>query len=61
MQDVTLHDLDSANARPSGGQDIMSVMGQVGRGRSRVKGSGFRAHSHGRDSRLSGPQVDKTS
>lgn len=30
VQDVTLHDLDSANARPQGGQDIMSVMGQVG-------------------------------
>ena len=28
---------------------------------SRVKSLGFRAHSHGRDSRLSGPQVDKTS
>jgi hypothetical protein len=23
VQDVTLHDLDSANARPAGGQDIM--------------------------------------
>lgn len=29
VQDVTLHDLDSANAKPQGGQDIMSVMGQV--------------------------------
>merc|ERR1712036_54534 len=29
VQDVTLHDLDSANARPQGGQDIMSVMGSV--------------------------------
>eukprot|EP00389_Voromonas_pontica_P002591 GDKH01003852.1.p1 GENE.GDKH01003852.1~~GDKH01003852.1.p1 ORF type:complete len:456 (+),score=144.58 GDKH01003852.1:161-1528(+) len=28
VQDVTLHDLDSANARPQGGQDLMSVMGQ---------------------------------
>lgn len=28
-QDVTLHDLDSANAKPQGGQDIMSVMGQM--------------------------------
>ena len=27
VQDVTLHDLDSANAKPQGGQDIMSVMG----------------------------------
>lgn len=29
IQDVTLHDLDVANARPQGGQDIMSMMGQV--------------------------------
>jgi len=29
VQDVTLHDLDTANARPQGGQDIMSVMGSV--------------------------------
>jgi len=29
VQDVTLHDLDAANARPQGGQDLMSVMGQV--------------------------------
>jgi len=29
VQDVTLHDLDSANAKPQGGQDIMSVMGKV--------------------------------
>merc|ERR1712100_472233 len=29
VQDVTLHDLDCANARPQGGQDIMSVMGSV--------------------------------
>jgi len=29
VQDVTLHDLDAANARPQGGQDIMSVMGSV--------------------------------
>lgn len=26
IQDVTLHDLDTANARPQGGQDIMSMM-----------------------------------
>merc|ERR1719189_2641808 len=26
IQDVTLHDLDSANARPQGGQDILSMM-----------------------------------
>jgi RuvB-like protein 1 (pontin 52) len=29
VQDVTLHDLDVANARPQGGQDIMSMMGQM--------------------------------
>lgn len=29
IQDVTLHDLDTANARPQGGQDIMSMMGQL--------------------------------
>merc|ERR1712032_560207 len=29
VQDVTLHDLDAANAKPQGGQDIMSVMGQI--------------------------------
>jgi len=29
VQDVTLHDLDSANARPQGGQDLMSMMGQM--------------------------------
>jgi len=29
IQDVTLYDLDIANAKPSGGQDIVSVMGQV--------------------------------
>merc|ERR1739848_241482 len=28
VQDVSLHDLDMANAKPQGGQDIMSVMGQ---------------------------------
>merc|ERR1712159_476167 len=28
VQDVTLHDLDVANAKPQGGQDIVSVMGQ---------------------------------
>ena len=25
---MTLHDLDVANARPQGGQDMMSIMGQ---------------------------------
>ncbi len=29
IQDVTLHDLDIANARPQGGQDIMSMLGQL--------------------------------
>jgi RuvB-like protein 1 (pontin 52) len=29
VQDVTLHDLDVANARPAGGGDLMSVMGQI--------------------------------
>ncbi|CAE6423741.1 unnamed protein product [Rhizoctonia solani] len=29
VQDVTLGDLDAANARPSGGQDVLSVMGQL--------------------------------
>lgn len=29
IQDVTLGDLDAANARPQGGQDIMSVMGSL--------------------------------
>jgi len=28
VQDVTLHDLDSANAKPQGGNDIASLMGQ---------------------------------
>lgn len=29
IQDVTLHDLDVANARPQGGQDIVSLMNQL--------------------------------
>lgn len=29
LQDVTLHDLDVANARPQGGQDFYSVIGQM--------------------------------
>merc|ERR1712134_31913 len=29
VQDVTLHDLDMANARPQGGQDIVSMMGSM--------------------------------
>ena len=29
VQDVTLHDLDIANAQPQGGKDILSLMGQM--------------------------------
>ena len=29
VQDVTLHDLDIANAKPQGGKDFMSLMGQI--------------------------------
>lgn len=29
VQDVTLHDLDSANAKPQGGHDLMSLMGSM--------------------------------
>eukprot|EP01125_Pyxidicula_operculata_P002061 TRINITY_DN12016_c0_g1_i1.p1 TRINITY_DN12016_c0_g1~~TRINITY_DN12016_c0_g1_i1.p1 ORF type:complete len:464 (-),score=122.57 TRINITY_DN12016_c0_g1_i1:43-1242(-) len=29
IQDVTLHDLDQANARPKGGHDIVSMMGNM--------------------------------
>ncbi|KAJ1944319.1 RuvB ATP-dependent DNA helicase pontin, partial [Linderina macrospora] len=29
IQDVTLHDLDMANAKPQGGQDIVSMMSQL--------------------------------
>lgn len=29
VQDVTLHDLDLANARPQGGHDVMSMMNQL--------------------------------
>merc|ERR1711934_1044762 len=29
VQDVTLHDLDIANAKPQGGQDLVSMMGQM--------------------------------
>eukprot|EP00736_Rhodelphis_marinus_P011458 Rmarinus@m.21570 len=29
VQDVTLHDLDAANARPQGGQDVMAMMGTL--------------------------------
>lgn len=31
VQDVTLHDLDAANARPMGGNDIVSIMNTVGK------------------------------
>ncbi|ODQ80165.1 hypothetical protein BABINDRAFT_161144 [Babjeviella inositovora NRRL Y-12698] len=29
VQDITLHDLDMANAKPQGGQDVLSMMSQV--------------------------------
>lgn len=29
VQDVTLHDLDVSNARPQGGRDVISMMGQL--------------------------------
>ena len=29
VQDVTLHDLDLANAKPQGGQDLVAMMGQM--------------------------------
>lgn len=29
VQDLTLHDLDVANSSPQGGQDVMSMMGQI--------------------------------
>lgn len=29
VQDITLHDLDVSNAKPQGGQDVLSVMGQL--------------------------------
>ena len=31
VQDVTLHDLDVANARPQGGKDVMSLMAAMGK------------------------------
>mmetsp|Transcript_4574 Transcript_4574/g.6088 ORF Transcript_4574/g.6088 Transcript_4574/m.6088 type:complete len:360 (-) Transcript_4574:57-1136(-) len=33
VQDVTLHDLDVANARPQGGRDVMSMMAAMGKPR----------------------------
>ncbi len=33
VQDVTLHDLDVANARPQGGQDLLSMVGQMAKPR----------------------------
>jgi RuvB-like protein 1 len=33
VQDVTLHDLDMANARPQGGKDLVSLMGQFSKPR----------------------------
>lgn len=29
LQDVTLHDLDVANAKPAGGHDVMSLMASL--------------------------------
>lgn len=29
IQDITLHDLDTANANPQGGQDVLSIMSQL--------------------------------
>jgi len=29
VQDITLHDLDLANAKPQGGQDFMSMVNQM--------------------------------
>lgn len=29
VQDITLHDLDLANAKPQGGQDFMSMLSQM--------------------------------
>ena len=29
VQDVTLHDLDLANAKPQGGQDLVAMMGSM--------------------------------
>jgi len=31
VQDVTLHDLDASNAKPQGGQDVMSMMAAIGK------------------------------
>ncbi len=33
VQDVTLHDLDAANAKPVGGHDIVAVMNQLSKGK----------------------------
>lgn len=33
VQDVTLHDLDMANAKPQNGQDLMSIMGSLAKPR----------------------------
>lgn len=33
IQDVTLNDLDMANSKPQGGKDVMSVMGQLVKGK----------------------------
>ncbi|KAA8498499.1 RuvB-like 1 [Porphyridium purpureum] len=33
VQDISLHDLDAANARPQGGKDIMSIVNQISKPR----------------------------
>lgn len=46
IQDVTLHDLDVANAKPQGGQDIMSMMGQLMKPKkTEITGNAVRAQS----------------
>lgn len=44
IQDVTLHDLDVANAQPQGGQDILSMMSQLMKPR-KTEITGKAAHS----------------
>lgn len=49
IQDVTLHDLDVANARPQGGQDILSMMGQLMKSKkTEITGITFRKRSFSR-------------
>ena len=54
VQDVTLHDLDLANAKPQGGGDLVSMMGQVLQTRT-VRGCLFRLIS------AEGPSPDRQS